>query len=115
MAYAEGQETTKSPGRRQPKEKTLPVVSRSSNCLRLSHAIVENNYWYKFLKTSSTKEERFQKQRSHENYRRDRVRFLRRFGLKTGVHFAHFGLESGMVFERSKDCMNVFIVLIPNE
>ena len=28
-----------------------------------------------------------------------RVRFLRRFGLKTGIHFAHFGLESGMVFE----------------
>ena len=64
MAYAEGQETTKSPGRRQPKEKTLPVASRSSNCLRLSHAIVENNYlMYKFLKTSPTKEERCQKQR----------------------------------------------------
>ena len=27
------------------------------------------------------------------------VGFLRRFGLKTGTHFAHFGLESGMVFE----------------
>ena len=27
------------------------------------------------------------------------VFFLRRFGLKTGIHFAHFGLESGMVFE----------------
>ena len=27
------------------------------------------------------------------------VGFLRRFGLKTGMHFAHFGLESGMVFE----------------
>ena len=27
------------------------------------------------------------------------VGFLRRFGLKTGIHFAHFGLESGMVFE----------------
>ena len=25
--------------------------------------------------------------------------FLRRFGLKTGIHFAHFGLESGIVFE----------------
>ena len=29
----------------------------------------------------------------------DRVGFLRRFGLKTGIRFAHFGLESGMVFE----------------
>ena len=57
----------------------------------------------------------FVKQRSHENYRRDRVGFLRRFGLKTGIHLAHFGLESGMVFERSTDCMNVFIVSIPNE
>ena len=28
-----------------------------------------------------------------------RVRFLRRFGLKTDMHSAHFGLESGMVFE----------------
>ena len=28
-----------------------------------------------------------------------RVGFLRRFGLKTGIHFAHFGLESGMVLE----------------
>ena len=27
------------------------------------------------------------------------VGFLRRLGLKTGIHFAHFGLESGMVFE----------------
>ena len=25
--------------------------------------------------------------------------FLRRFGLKTGIHFAHFRLESGRVFE----------------
>ena len=28
-----------------------------------------------------------------------RVGFLRRFGLKTSVHFAHFCLESGMIFE----------------
>ena len=28
----------------------------------------------------------------------DRVGFLRRFGLKIGMHFAHFGLQSGMVF-----------------
>ena len=27
-----------------------------------------------------------------------RVGFLHCFGLKTGIHFAHFGLESGMVF-----------------
>ena len=45
-----------------------------------------------------------------------RVGFLRRFGLKTGlIHFAHFGLESGMVFEGTTECMNVFIVSIPNE
>ena len=34
----------------------------------------------------------------------------RRFGLKTGIQFAHFGLESGMVFEGTTECMNVFIV-----
>ena len=28
-----------------------------------------------------------------------RVGFLRRFGMKTGIHFTHLGLESGMVFE----------------
>ena len=44
-----------------------------------------------------------------------RVGFLRRFGLKTGINFAQFGLESGMVFEGITECMNVFIVLIPNE
>ena len=27
------------------------------------------------------------------------VRFWGLFGLKTGIDFAHFGLESGMVFE----------------
>ena len=27
------------------------------------------------------------------------VRFLRRFGLKTGAYFAHFGMESGMVLK----------------
>ena len=31
-----------------------------------------------------------------------RVEFLRRFGLKTGIHFAHFGMESGVVFEGTK-------------
>ena len=44
-----------------------------------------------------------------------RVGFLRRFGLKTGIHFAHFGLESGMVSEGLRECMNVFIVSITNE
>ena len=27
------------------------------------------------------------------------VGFLHRFGLKTGIHLAHFDLESGMVYE----------------
>ena len=36
--------------------------------------------------------------------------FLRRLVLKTGIHFAHFGLESGMVFEGTTERMNVFIV-----
>ena len=44
-----------------------------------------------------------------------RVGFLRRFGLKKGIHFAHFGVESGVVFERTTECMDVFIVSIPNE
>ena len=32
-------------------------------------------------------------------YPPQRVWFWGLFGLKTGIHFAHFGLESGMVFE----------------
>ena len=44
-----------------------------------------------------------------------RVGVLRRFGLKTGLHFAHIGLESGIVFEGTTECMNVFTVTIPNE
>ena len=39
-----------------------------------------------------------------------RVGFLSRFGLKTGIDFAHFGLESGMVFEGTTECMNLFII-----
>ena len=38
-----------------------------------------------------------------------RVGFSRRFGLKTGIHFAHFGLESGVVFKGTTQYMNVFI------
>ena len=30
-----------------------------------------------------------------------RVGFLRRFGVKTSIDFAYFGLESGVVFERT--------------
>ena len=44
-----------------------------------------------------------------------RVGFLRRFCLKTGINFAHFGLEWGMVLGELRECMNVFIVSIPNE
>ena len=44
-----------------------------------------------------------------------RVGFLGPFGLKTGIHFVHFGLETGMVFKGTRESMNVFIVSIPNE
>ena len=50
---------------------------------------------------------------SHEGYSL-MLGFLCHFGLKTGVHFAYFGLESSMVFEL-QECMNVFIVSIPNK
>ena len=41
-----------------------------------------------------------------------RVGFFRCFGPKTGIHFDHFGLELGMTFEETTECMNVFIVSI---
>ena len=34
--------------------------------------------------------------------------FLRRFGLTTGIDFAHFGLESGIVFRELRWCINIF-------
>ena len=45
----------------------------------------------------------------------DRVWFLPRFGLKTGVHCAHFGLESGMGFEGTMGTDEKLIVSIPIE
>ena len=50
-----------------------------------------------------------------------KVWVLRRFGLKTGIDFFHFALESGMVSKEPRECMNVFIVRVsvqlsvPNE
>ena len=44
-----------------------------------------------------------------------RVGVLHQYGVKTGTHLAHFGLESGMVFEGTMECMNAFIVSVPNE
>ena len=44
-----------------------------------------------------------------------RVGFLCRFGLKTGIPFAHFDLKSGMVLEGTTGRMNVCMVSIPNE
>ena len=43
------------------------------------------------------------------------VRFIRRFGVKTGIDFTYFGLSSVMVFREIRECMNVFVVSISNE
>ena len=37
------------------------------------------------------------------------------FWSEHGYTLCPFGLESGMVFERTTECINVFIVSIPNE
>ena len=45
-----------------------------------------------------------------------RVKFLRSIGLKTGLDFAQFGLESGMVFEETTGVYErITIRSIPNE
>ena len=45
-----------------------------------------------------------------------RVGFLRRLGPKTGIDFAHFGLESGMVFKGTTEVYErIYCFLIPNE
>ena len=38
-----------------------------------------------------------------------RVAFLRCLGLKTGTHFAHFGLESDRFSRELRECMNVSV------
>ena len=38
-----------------------------------------------------------------------RVAFLRCLGLKTGIHFAHFGLESDRFSRELRECMNVSV------
>ena len=37
-----------------------------------------------------------------------RIGFLRRFGLKTGIDFVHFGLESGWVVEETTGVLEHF-------
>ena len=44
-----------------------------------------------------------------------RVEGLRRCGLKTGIHFVQFGLESGMVFEGTTDLYERLCRFNPNE
>ena len=39
-----------------------------------------------------------------------RVEFLHSYGLKTGKHFAHFGLESGMVLRDLWECIRLLVV-----
>ena len=54
----------------------------------------------------------------HNPYRyvlSQRVWFLVLFGLKTGIHFAHFCLKLGMVFEGTKGVYKHGIISIPNE
>ena len=41
--------------------------------------------------------------------------FLRSFGLKTGIDFAQFGLELGMVFEGATEVYEHICRWIPNE
>ena len=44
-----------------------------------------------------------------------RVGFLRRFCLKTGIHFALFVWNWVWFSRELRECMNIFIVSIPNE
>ena len=41
--------------------------------------------------------------KSYRYVQPQRIRFLGLCGLKTGIHFVHFGLESGVVFEESTE------------
>ena len=41
--------------------------------------------------------------------------FLLRFGLEACIDLAQFGLNSGIVFEGIRECMDLFVVSISNE
>ena len=45
----------------------------------------------------------------HRHVPAQRIWFLRFFGLKTGIHFAHFGLELGLVFEGKKRRVSTYL------
>ena len=45
----------------------------------------------------------------HRHVPAQRIWFLRFFGLKPGIHFAHFGLELGVVFERKKRRVSTYL------
>ena len=44
-----------------------------------------------------------------------KVWFLGLFGLKTGWHFARFGLVSGMILEGFTGVYDIFVIWNPNE
>ena len=45
---------------------------------------------------------------------RQRVWFLSRFGLKTGIDFDHFGLKSVWFSRKPRERINVFVLSTPN-
>ena len=45
----------------------------------------------------------------HRHVPTQRIWFLRFFVLKTDIHFAHFGLELGVVFERKKRRVSTYL------
>lgn len=48
----------------------------------------------------------------YRNLPRQRVWFLRRFGLKTGIDFAHFCLNWVWFSRELRECMNVFFISV---
>ena len=44
-----------------------------------------------------------------------RVWFLSRFGLKTGIEFVHFGLDRVWFSRELRECINLFFISVPNE
>ena len=75
-------------------------MNESNDCSQLKRVIETTEYLNKkprFLPGGGGEGTSLYK--PYRNVPPHRVGFLRRFALKTGIDFAHFGLESGMVFE----------------
>ena len=83
----------------------MKITPREKRRHRVSPFLAWGNFHARSRFARSTiPEEKWGTTRSlYRNVPPQTIRFLRRFALKTGIDFTHFGLGSGMVFEATTE------------